>query len=112
MTVTVDPVGVQRLEIKSVKRENTAWVVLRGEADIATLEDLQAALARIELSDIDSVHLHLPDLDFADVATLRQLTLFARQARHAGRDITTCGAKPILRKVAHLLGFHDDLRFS
>lgn len=97
------------LRVETVKREDVAWVILQGEADLATLQELEAALTRVQLDDTKAVHLHLARLTFADVASLRQLTMFARSAKQAGRDIRTCGANPTLRKVARLLEVHEDL---
>lgn len=104
-----DPDDVNNLRVETVKGEDIAWVVLQGEADISTLGDLEAALDHVELHGAKSVHLHVTELDFADAATIRRLTVFARQAKRTGRDVKTCGASPTLRKVAHLLRVHDDL---
>jgi anti-anti-sigma factor len=97
------------LRVETVKREDVAWVIVQGEADLATLQELEAGLTRVQLDGTKAVHLHLSRLTFADVASLRQLTMFARSAKEAGRDIKTCGANPTLRKVARLLRVHEDL---
>jgi anti-anti-sigma regulatory factor len=97
------------LKIKTTRDEEAVWVILQGEADIATLQHLEAALGGIGLDGAGRVHLQVAELDFADVATLRQLTAFARQARQAGRDVMTVGARPILRKLAQLMSVHHDL---
>src|SRR5512139_1177185 len=109
MTFLTDPDDVHNLRIKTIKGEDIAWVILQGEADIATLEDLQAALEHVELDCAKSVHLHMSELDFADVATVRRLTIFAKQAKQTGHRIKTCGASPTVRKVARLLEVQDDL---
>lgn len=100
---------VDNLRIETIRGEDIAWVNLRGQADIATLRDLEAALEHVELDGAGCVHLHVNDLDFADVATIRRLTVFAKQAKRAGREVKTCGANPTLRKVARLLRVHEDL---
>lgn len=110
MTSLADPVEAQQLRVETVHHDDAAWVVFYGEADIATLEHLEEALARVVLDGTKSVHLHVADLDFADVATLRRLSVFVRQAKRAGHDVQTCGASPTLRKVARLMSLHDDLR--
>ncbi len=97
------------LRVETLKRDDAAWVILQGEADLATLQDLETALARIPLDDAKVVHLHLDRLTFADVATLRRLTAFARNAKLSGHDIQTCGANAMIRKVARLLAVHEDL---
>jgi anti-anti-sigma factor len=109
MNSLTDPDDANTLRVDTVKGEDIAWVVLQGEADISTLRDLEVALEHVELDDTRSVHLHVTELEFADAATIRRLTAFARQVRRAGHDVKTCGASPTLRKVAHLLHVHDDL---
>jgi anti-anti-sigma regulatory factor len=86
-----------------------ALLILQGEADLSTLQHLETALSRLDLTDIQAVHLDLSELQFADVATIRELAVFARQAKQAGRTVLTCGASPTLRKVASILHFHIDL---
>jgi anti-anti-sigma factor len=109
MTPSTDPEDVHNLRIETIKGEGIAWVILQGEADISTLRDLEAALEHVELNGAKSVHLHVTDLDFADAATIRRLTIFARRARRTGHHIKTCGASPTLHKVARLLRVQDDL---
>ena len=58
------------------------------------------------------VQLDLTHLRFADVAAVRLLGRFARQARGTGHDVRTSGAGTTLRKVAALLGVADDLGLS
>jgi hypothetical protein len=89
-----------------------AHLMLAGRSPASSmppLRDLEVALEHVELDDTRSVHLHVTELDFADAATIRRLTAFARQVRRAGHDVKTCGASPTLRKVARLLQVHDDL---
>jgi anti-anti-sigma factor len=112
MTLSTGPTDVHRLGVETNDNQDAAWVILHGEADIATLQHLEAALTRIELDGAKPVHLHVADLDFADVATLQLLTAFARQAKQVGHDVKTCGASPTLRKVARLMSVHDDLGLS
>lgn len=101
--------GVPRLGIDFRRGNGITWVILQGEADIATLEDLGTALDHVELDGAESVHLHVTALDFVDVATMRRLTLFARRAGRAGHSIMTCGANPTFRTLARLLGARADL---
>ena len=84
-------------------------ICIRGEADISTLERLEAALDDVRLNGAKSVHLDLSELDFADAATLRRLTVFAIRAKETGHEVTTGGASPTLRTFAGLLGLGDHL---
>jgi anti-anti-sigma regulatory factor len=109
MTISGDLGALRSLTVETVRHEDAAWVILRGEADLATLGHLELALARTELDGTRVVHLHVTGLDFADVGTLQQLTRFAREAKFADREVRTCGASSTFRKVARLLSLHDDL---
>ena len=100
----------RQLHIDTVNDPSTCvWLLLRGEADIATAAELDTALEAVHLGEHQSVHLHVGELEFVDVATLRQLTLFARRAREAGHTVMTCRAELTLRRVAELLGIQDEL---
>lgn len=109
MTRSTDPDGVHTLRIETLKADNSALVILRGESDLATLPALEGALEDLELDGATSVHLHVDQLDFADASTIRRLTEFARRAKKPGRDIKTWGVRPLFRKVAYLLEVQDDL---
>jgi anti-anti-sigma factor len=109
MTSFAGPTDGVRLGIETRRRGGVITITLRGEADIATVDRLGATLGQVEVEDARVVHVDLTELDFADVATLRQLMLFARRARSNGHQVTTGGAKPVLRKVTGLLGGEDTL---
>lgn len=97
------------LRVETVSDGDTTRVVIRGEADIADAQNLAATLTGIQLDGTRSVRVDASDLAFLDVATLRCLTVFARMVRQTGRDITTCGATPMLQEMARLLELQDDL---
>ncbi len=84
-------------------------VSIDGEADLCTLDQLTRRLRDLDLDEGVQVQLELTQLRFADVATVRLLGCFARQAQHTGHHVTTDGAGNTFRKVAALLGVLDDL---
>lgn len=98
-----------RLTVETDDDGHAVRIILSGEADLANLEELENALAAIALDGTQEVHLQIRDLDFVDVAALRQLTVFARHLRGAGRDVKTYGAQPTLEQLMHLAGVRDDL---
>jgi anti-anti-sigma regulatory factor len=104
-----DPEDVRTLSVQVIQHDSVARVVLRGEADISTLERLDAALDLVKLHRTRALQLQMSELTFADAATIRRLTLFASHARQTGRRIETCGANPTLRTVARLLNVQDEL---
>ncbi|HEX6248304.1 MAG TPA: STAS domain-containing protein [Nocardioidaceae bacterium] len=112
MTTTTESPDSRLLRVETAREADASWVRLHGEADIATLPHLAAALDGIELDGARCWYLDVTGLEFADVATLRQLATFARQVRRSGHEIRTCGANATLRKVASLLRVQDDLGLS
>lgn len=109
MTSTPDRGGPTFLTINIEHNEQSVWVRLRGTADIATLSELEVALARFDLDGQHSVQIDVSDLTFVDVAALRRLVSFAVEARRRGRDVTTRGARPALQRMADLLEVRDAL---
>jgi anti-anti-sigma regulatory factor len=85
------------------------WLTLSGEADIATLAELEEALARVHLHGAQSVHLHLADLKFCGVETIDRLSNFARHARRAGHEVMSCRANLFVHRVANLLECRQEL---
>lgn len=109
MTSFTDHDGTPGFRIELRKSNEIAWVILQGEADISTLEDLESALAQAELCDARSIHLHVKGLDFVDSTTVRRLTVFAKGAKQNGRQVKTCGASPTFCMLALMLGVREDL---
>lgn len=109
MSTSTDPADVHTLTIETIKGGNVAHVILQGEADFSTLRELEAALQHVELDGASSVQLQVRDLYFADAATIRRLTVFAREARRAGREIRTCGANQAIRQVVGLVDVQGEL---
>ena len=107
-TTTDDDRG-QGPRVHSVTDEHVLRVVLHGESDVSTLDELDRALADVTLDGARLVHLDLAHLAFADVATIRRLAAFTGHAKRAGHDVTTSGAHHTLRTVADLLDAQDDL---
>jgi anti-anti-sigma factor len=109
MSSFTDPDGAPRFCFEIRKANDIAWVILQGEADVATLEALEAALDHAELNGAQSIHLHVKDLQFVDSTTVRRLTVFAKGAKQAGHDVKTCGANRTFHLLARLLGVRNDL---
>ena len=101
--------GGDTLRIAIVTQHNIASVILEGEADIASLDDLRSALASPELGGAPSVHLQASGLRFCGVAMLRELAEFARRSRTSGHVVTTIGALSMVRKMAQIMDVEDDL---
>jgi anti-anti-sigma regulatory factor len=97
------------LRVDARRDGHAAVVFLGGQADLASRAYLEIVLAHLAVEDATAVHLHVANLDFCDVGSLRQLLLFARDMRQAGREVATCGARPMFRRLSQLLGVHGEL---
>jgi anti-anti-sigma factor len=98
----------KRLRVETMNNEDGARIIIHGEVDIANVEHFEAALASIQLDGTRSVHIDASNLDFFDVAALRQLADFVRRVKQTGRDISLKGAQPLLHEVARALKVHDE----
>ena len=105
----VDTVEVVRVHVETRTGPGVVHVLIDGEVDFCTLAQLGGPLRHLVLDDGVLVQLDLTELRFADVAAVRVLWCFARQARRTGHRVTTCGAGNTLHKVVTLLGVADDL---
>lgn len=97
------------LRVETITNGETTRILIHGEVDIANVNHLYAALSAIELDGTTSVQIDASELAFFDVAALRCFVAFAQRVRQSGRDLTTCGAAPMLHKVARMLGLQDEL---
>ncbi len=100
------------LQIEATTSDHAIWITVRGEADIANHEQLQAALAAIDFDGTREVHLRLSDLTFCDVQALGHLVNFGSEVRRTGRDLAVHDANRLVQKVTRLIGADDVLRFE
>jgi len=84
-------------------REGVACVELCGEVDLATHDQLRAALARAELCAAEVVRLDLSRLTFCDVAGCETLLRFEHDARASGHETRMLGASAPVSRVMALL---------
>lgn len=97
------------VRVETVTNGQRTRILIHGEADIGSVDRLDAALAGVPLDRARSVILDVSDLCFFDVIALHRLIDFARSVKQSGRDITTCGASRLLHRVAGMLEVQDDL---
>lgn len=89
--------------------DDNLWVELRGVADLANHDHLQAALAEIALEGDTDVHLRLSQLTFCDTRALCHLVAFATRVHRSGQRMTTHGASHTVRKMTDVLGANTRL---
>ena len=92
--------------------DDSVRIEIRGEADLATHTALEACLAQVRLEGNAAVQLWLFELTFCDSRALWSMARFASRVRRRGRQITTYGASPTIRKMSAILGTERRLNLA
>lgn len=95
-----DPEPAPILHVATVRRDDEAMVVLRGELDVATAPALAAELSLEEVAGARRVLFDLEYLQFADLTGFDPLVDFALPARPEVRVAFTPGPSAIRRLMA------------
>ena len=82
----------------SVGRSGPA-LTLVGEIDVASVDDVDAVLDRLQLTATGPITFELPDLSFIDVAGTRRLAAFRRSMEATGRAVTFRRLSPAARRT-------------
>jgi anti-sigma B factor antagonist len=107
-----DLLRVGRLSVRSDRDGVLHTIRVEGELDLATAEDLERELVRVEGTDAQSIVLDLSDLDFIDSTGVRILIkAHARSRADANRLALLRGPKAVQR-VFELTGILDRLPFA
>lgn len=85
---------------------------LAGELDIATVDTLQAELARVLARGFWHVVIDLRELEFIDAAGLRLLLALTNQALREGWRLSVVQGPTAVRRVFELTGTLDELPFT
>lgn len=91
------------ISVIATTTESAIWIALVGELDLANADELEAALADINLAGELPVHLDLSMLTFCDGRGLGLLLDFQEDLEGAGRGVSAHGARRPVRKLADLL---------
>ena len=87
-------------------------VILHGELDIATVQDLRALLSAAAESDSPKVIVDLTDVPFTDVVSLSTILATADALAERGATLRVSGARAAIRRVCALLNADDVLEPS
>lgn len=79
-------------------------VAVRGELDLATVGEFQAALERTWETPERPVVVDLSELRFIDSTGLRAVLLFHKRARESGREYRLTGADTNVRRTLEISG--------
>lgn len=100
------------LTLRSAREGDVHTISLSGELDLATADDVQRELERIEATDAASIVLDLSGLTFMDSTGVRLLvTAHARSRADANRLSLLRGA-PVVQRVLELSGVDVLLPFT
>ena len=89
--------------------EAALTVVLHGDLDMVTVDDLRTMLDDVASGPAPTVVVDLTDVAFLDVMSLSVILSTADALREAGRELTVRGASLSVRRVCALLNADDVL---
>jgi anti-anti-sigma factor len=96
------------LEVRSERRGDVVWVLLRGELDIATVELADRVLDRA-VPAAAALTLDLVDLEFIDSSGIRWVMLVDARARREGWTFAIVAGQGPARRLITTLSLDDRL---
>ncbi|HEU4512915.1 MAG TPA: STAS domain-containing protein [Nocardioidaceae bacterium] len=109
-----DPLAptAQDLQVRTRRTDNTLWIELCGEIDLASHPRLTKTLSSVTLDEVDTLGLDLGALTFCDARGLCYLLDVAQRARSAGHEVVARAATGTIRKMTRILGYEVLVRFE
>lgn len=104
--------SVGRLTVRSQRDGVLHTIALEGELDLATAEDLQRELLRVEGSDALSIVLDLSALEFIDSTGVRLLLQASARSRANSNRLALLRGPRAVQRVFELTGILDRLPFA
>lgn len=92
----------QDFELETVRGDAQAVVTVRGELDLASAGQLEAALA--ELAGVPDVVVDLRELEFMDSRGLQVLLQARTRAQAAGTDLALTEGRPVVERLLEVTG--------
>lgn len=89
--------------------ETALTVVLHGDLDLVTVDDLRTILDDVAAGPAPTVVVDLTDVAFLDVMSLSVILGTADALRDSGRELSVRGASVSVRRVCSLLNADDVL---
>jgi anti-anti-sigma factor len=89
--------------------ETALTVVLHGDLDMVTVDDLRTMLDDVAAGPAPTVVVDLNDVAFLDVMSLSVILSTVDALRESGRELTVRGASVSVRRVCALLNAEDVL---
>ncbi|MEA2222627.1 MAG: anti-sigma factor antagonist [Solirubrobacteraceae bacterium] len=100
------------LTLRSRRKGGAHTIALSGELDLATADDVQRELERVEATDAASIVLDLSDLMFMDSTGVRLLMTASARSRGDANRLTLLRGGPAVQRVLELSGVDALLPFA
>jgi anti-sigma B factor antagonist len=100
---------VQQLQLMTQEVDGHAVVHLKGELDIATVDDLRNNLRQTRQSYGEHVILDLTDLEFMDSQGLSVIVACHKSVTAAGGSLALVAPRPIVRRTLEITGLSGRL---
>ncbi len=111
-TLRADARSVGRLTVHSERDGILHTLRLEGELDLATAEQLERELLRVEASDALSIALDLSALEFIDSTGVRLIIQADARSRAESRRLVLLRGPSAVQRVFELTGLLDRLPFA
>lgn len=100
------------LTMRSEREGEIHTIRLSGELDLATADDVEKELARVEATDAGSIVLDLSGLTFMDSTGVRLVVNAHTRTRAEGRRLTLMRGQAAVQRVMELSGVDALLPFA
>jgi anti-anti-sigma factor len=100
------------MAITSGREGDVHVIALAGELDLATADELEQEIVRVEATDADSIVVDLSDLRFMDSTGVRILLSADARSRADGSRLALLRGPAAVQRVFELSGIIDLLPFA
>jgi anti-anti-sigma factor len=100
------------LAITSQREGDVHVIALAGELDLATADEVEQEIVRVEATDADSIVVDLSDLRFMDSTGVRILLSADARSRADGSRLALLRGPAAVQRVFELSGISDLLPFA
>jgi anti-anti-sigma factor len=100
------------LTVRSEREGDVHTIRLSGELDLATADDVQRELERVEATDADSILMDLSQLTFMDSTGVRLLVTAHARARVDSNRLTLLRGGRAVQRILQLSGVEALLPFA
>jgi anti-anti-sigma factor len=107
-----DLLKVGQLTVRSEREGVLHTIHVQGELDLATADELERELIRVEGTDALSIILDLSDLQFIDSTGVRLLISAQARSRADAKRLALLRGPPSVQRVFELCGICDLLPFA